>query len=124
MQWDVSSGILANQDQSKVQLRSAAAVKKQLSSVTRTQSRTDLLGLRPSAVLMACVETSPSRPYHLVVFGATGFTGQFVVEEVARTASEGPDGTLKWAIAGRSKQKLERVLEQVAGALSMYLDNY
>uniref|UniRef100_A0A4W6G1A8 Saccharopine dehydrogenase-like oxidoreductase n=1 Tax=Lates calcarifer TaxID=8187 RepID=A0A4W6G1A8_LATCA len=67
---------------------------------------------------MARVETSSSRPYHLVIFGASGFTGQFVVEEVARTVSEGPKGNLKWAVAGRSKQKLEKVLEQAAGALS------
>ncbi|XP_069549858.1 saccharopine dehydrogenase-like oxidoreductase [Brachyistius frenatus] len=67
---------------------------------------------------MACVETSPGRPYHLVIFGASGFTGQFVVEEVARTVSEGPKGNLKWAVAGRSKQKLEKVLEQAAAVLS------
>ncbi|KAK2854207.1 hypothetical protein Q5P01_006868 [Channa striata] len=67
---------------------------------------------------MARVETSSSRPYHLVIFGASGFTGQFVVEEVARTASEGPKGNLKWAVAGRSKSKLEKVVEQAAGALS------
>ncbi|XP_068182430.1 saccharopine dehydrogenase-like oxidoreductase [Antennarius striatus] len=66
---------------------------------------------------MVCVETSSSRPYHLVIFGASGFTGQFVVEEVARTVSEGPNGALKWAVAGRSKQKLEKVLEQAAGFL-------
>lgn len=76
---------------------------------------------------MARVETTSNRPYHLVIFGASGFTGQFVVEEVARTVSEGPKGTLKWAIAGRSKQKLEKVLEQAAGVLSMniiYLFNF
>uniref|UniRef100_UPI0037E70BA2 saccharopine dehydrogenase-like oxidoreductase n=1 Tax=Semicossyphus pulcher TaxID=241346 RepID=UPI0037E70BA2 len=67
---------------------------------------------------MARVETSSNRPYHLVIFGASGFTGQFVVEEVARTVSEGPKGNLKWAVAGRSKQKLEKVLEQAAGVLS------
>uniref|UniRef100_A0A8C7WMH5 Saccharopine dehydrogenase a, tandem duplicate 1 n=1 Tax=Oryzias sinensis TaxID=183150 RepID=A0A8C7WMH5_9TELE len=61
-----------------------------------------------------------ARPYHLVIFGATGFTGQFVVEEVARTVSEGPGGNLKWAVAGRSKPKLEKVLEKAAGALSIY----
>lgn len=67
---------------------------------------------------MACVQTSPSRPYHVVVFGASGFTGQFVVEELARTAFEGPSGTLSWAVAGRSKPRLEKVLEQAAAALS------
>ncbi|CAG11025.1 unnamed protein product, partial [Tetraodon nigroviridis] len=66
---------------------------------------------------MARFETTSSRPYHLVIFGASGFTGQFVVEEVARTVSEGPQGTLKWAVAGRSKQKLEKVVEQAAGVL-------
>lgn len=66
---------------------------------------------------MAKVDTSSSRPYHIVIFGASGFTGQFVVEEVARTVSEGPNGTLTWAVAGRSPQKLDKVLEQAAGAL-------
>ncbi|KAI7804275.1 saccharopine dehydrogenase a, tandem duplicate 1 [Triplophysa rosa] len=66
---------------------------------------------------MATFSTSSNRPYHIVIFGATGFTGQFVVEEVARTASEGPKGNLKWAVAGRSKAKLDKVLEQAAEAL-------
>ncbi|TWW67319.1 Saccharopine dehydrogenase-like oxidoreductase [Takifugu flavidus] len=66
---------------------------------------------------MARFEATSSRPYHLVIFGASGFTGQFVVEEVARTVSEGPQGTLKWAVAGRSKQKLEKVVEQAACVL-------
>ncbi|XP_051579632.1 saccharopine dehydrogenase-like oxidoreductase [Myxocyprinus asiaticus] len=67
---------------------------------------------------MAAFSTSIGRPFHIIIFGATGFTGQFVVEEVARTASEGPKGNLKWAIAGRSRPKLEKVLEQAAGVLS------
>uniref|UniRef100_A0A673ZQP0 Saccharopine dehydrogenase-like oxidoreductase n=1 Tax=Salmo trutta TaxID=8032 RepID=A0A673ZQP0_SALTR len=66
---------------------------------------------------MAKVDTSSSRPYHIVIFGASGFTGQFVVEEVARTVSEGPNGSLTWAVAGRSRQKLDKVLEQTAGTL-------
>uniref|UniRef100_A0A0N7ZAS2 Saccharopine dehydrogenase NADP binding domain-containing protein n=1 Tax=Scylla olivacea TaxID=85551 RepID=A0A0N7ZAS2_SCYOL len=51
--------------------------------------------------------------YDLVVFGATGYTGQFVVEEVARTAQqERSQGKvpLSWAIAGRSEKKLQDVL--------------
>uniref|UniRef100_A0A671MCG3 Saccharopine dehydrogenase-like oxidoreductase n=1 Tax=Sinocyclocheilus anshuiensis TaxID=1608454 RepID=A0A671MCG3_9TELE len=67
---------------------------------------------------MAAFSTSSSRPYHIIIFGASGFTGQFVVEEVARTASEGPKGSLKWAVAGRNRAKLEKVVEQAAGALS------
>jgi len=48
------------------------------------------------------------RVYDIVVFGATGFTGQFVVEEIARTADE--FNGLKWAIAGRNMKKLQGVL--------------
>lgn len=58
------------------------------------------------------------RPYHVIVFGASGFTGRFVVEEVARAASEGPGGTIRWAIAGRNRNRLERVLLQAAEDLS------
>uniref|UniRef100_A0A3Q3WRB1 Saccharopine dehydrogenase-like oxidoreductase n=1 Tax=Mola mola TaxID=94237 RepID=A0A3Q3WRB1_MOLML len=60
-----------------------------------------------------------TRPYDVIIFGATGFTGQFVVEEVARCAAEGPSGSLKWAVAGRSRQRLEEMLKQAAGRLSM-----
>lgn len=58
------------------------------------------------------------RPYDLVVFGASGFTGQFVVEEVARAAAGGElRSALRWAVAGRSKEKLRAVLERAAERL-------
>ncbi|KAM5204776.1 saccharopine dehydrogenase-like oxidoreductase isoform 2-T2 [Hipposideros larvatus] len=55
------------------------------------------------------------RPFHLVVFGASGFTGQFVTEEVAREQVD-PEGNcrLPWAVAGRSREKLQGVLERAA----------
>ncbi|XP_006871330.1 PREDICTED: saccharopine dehydrogenase-like oxidoreductase [Chrysochloris asiatica] len=55
------------------------------------------------------------RPYHLVVLGASGFTGQFVAEEVAREQVD-PErkSRLPWAVAGRSREKLQRVLERAA----------
>ncbi len=56
--------------------------------------------------------TSESSRYDLVVFGATGFTGQFVVEEIARSVDE--EGSLTWAIAGRSMQKLQGVLARAS----------
>jgi short subunit dehydrogenase-like uncharacterized protein len=46
--------------------------------------------------------------YDIVVFGATGYTGTYVVEEIARTVEE--ERGLKWAIAGRSSSKLKSVL--------------
>lgn len=50
-----------------------------------------------------------------MVFGASGFTGQFVTEEVAREQVD-PEGNsrLPWAVAGRSAEKLQRVLERAA----------
>lgn len=51
-----------------------------------------------------------SRQYDLVIFGATGFTGQFVVDEVARVEEE--EGSLTWAVAGRNMEKLQKVLAQ------------
>uniref|UniRef100_A0A4W4FWA2 Saccharopine dehydrogenase-like oxidoreductase n=1 Tax=Electrophorus electricus TaxID=8005 RepID=A0A4W4FWA2_ELEEL len=61
--------------------------------------------------------SSAARPYHIIIFGASGFTGQFVVEEVARTSAEGPRGAVRWALAGRSRAKLDKVLEQASEAL-------
>ncbi|XP_075718842.1 saccharopine dehydrogenase-like oxidoreductase [Rhinoderma darwinii] len=60
-----------------------------------------------------------NRPYQIVIFGASGFTGQFVVEEVSR-AADGEDYRgleLRWAVAGRSKKKLEEVLTWAAERL-------
>ncbi|KAM5238622.1 saccharopine dehydrogenase-like oxidoreductase isoform 2-T2 [Ctenodactylus gundi] len=55
------------------------------------------------------------RPYHVVVFGASGFTGQFVTEEVAREqVAPERSSRLSWAVAGRSREKLQRVLARAA----------
>ena len=55
--------------------------------------------------------TAAERKYDIVIFGASGFTGQFVVEELARVEEE--SGGLRWAIAGRSQDKLEAVKQEV-----------
>ncbi|XP_067585648.1 LOW QUALITY PROTEIN: saccharopine dehydrogenase-like oxidoreductase [Pseudorca crassidens] len=61
------------------------------------------------------VMATQQRPFHLVVFGASGFTGQFVTEEVAREQmSPERSSRLPWAVAGRSREKLQRVLERAA----------
>lgn len=49
-------------------------------------------------------QKAPSRPYHVVVYGATGFTGKLVAEYLATCHDK---DRLKWAIAGRNIQKLE-----------------
>jgi len=48
--------------------------------------------------------------YDLVIFGATGFTGQYVAEEVARIVE---DEKITWAVAGRNLNKLKVILENV-----------
>nr|XP_018917009.1 PREDICTED: saccharopine dehydrogenase-like oxidoreductase [Bemisia tabaci]XP_018917010.1 PREDICTED: saccharopine dehydrogenase-like oxidoreductase [Bemisia tabaci]XP_018917011.1 PREDICTED: saccharopine dehydrogenase-like oxidoreductase [Bemisia tabaci] len=46
----------------------------------------------------------------LLIFGATGFTGQFVVTEIVRLAKE--HGNLTWGIAGRNIDKLKAALDK------------
>ncbi|TRY73723.1 hypothetical protein TCAL_05842 [Tigriopus californicus] len=48
--------------------------------------------------------------FDIIIFGASGYTGQFVVEYLARALAQ--DGAkLTWAISGRSESKLKTVLE-------------
>lgn len=55
-----------------------------------------------------------SRNYDLVLFGATGFTGGLTAEYLAQHAPEKMLATARWALAGRSLQKLEAVRERLA----------
>lgn len=49
--------------------------------------------------------------YDLVIYGATGFTGRLASLYVAKQYGSG----LKWAIAGRSRQKLEAIQRECQG---------
>ena len=51
------------------------------------------------------------RPYDLVLFGATGFTGGLTAEYLARHAPAG----LRWALAGRNPGRLAGVRDRLAG---------
>ncbi|KAI9287790.1 saccharopine dehydrogenase [Umbelopsis sp. AD052] len=53
---------------------------------------------------------SSDRKYDLVVYGATGFTGAYTAEYIAKLH----DKNLKWALAGRSIPKLEKVRNTLA----------
>jgi short subunit dehydrogenase-like uncharacterized protein len=46
-------------------------------------------------------------PYDLVIFGATSFAGRFVTQYLAERSKSVPG--LRWAIAGRSRAKLEQL---------------
>jgi len=50
-----------------------------------------------------------NRPYDIVLFGATGFTGALTAEYLARNAGPG----LRWALAGRNRAKLEAVRDRI-----------
>lgn len=52
-----------------------------------------------------------AKKFDLVVFGATGFTGNYMVEETAYIAGE---ENLTWAIAGRNMAKLQKVLSDAS----------
>src|SRR6267142_5896640 len=52
-----------------------------------------------------------SSKFDIVVYGATGFTGQLVAEYLA--ANYKGDANLKWAMAGRSGDKLASVRDAI-----------
>lgn len=54
--------------------------------------------------------TDHERAYDLVLFGATGFTGALTAEYLARHAPAG----CRWAIAGRSRDKLAALRDRLA----------
>ena len=62
----------------------------------------------PSHHHSASENTMTDRQFEIVLYGASGFTGKLVAEYLA---SEHTD--LRWAIAGRNQQKLERVRREL-----------
>ena len=51
--------------------------------------------------------------FDIIIYGATGFTGRLVAEYL--TANYG-DGSLKWAMAGRSLTKLQEVRDEIGAS--------
>ena len=56
------------------------------------------------------------RPYDVVLYGASGFVGKQTVQYFARHAASEP---IRWAIAGRHRQKLEAVKEAAGVAVDV-----
>uniref|UniRef100_A0A914XHG3 Saccharopine dehydrogenase NADP binding domain-containing protein n=1 Tax=Plectus sambesii TaxID=2011161 RepID=A0A914XHG3_9BILA len=52
-----------------------------------------------------------ARPYDLVIYGATGFTGAFIVEVLAKQDEK---NEVKWAVAGRNEKRLSSMLTNVS----------
>lgn len=55
------------------------------------------------------------RKYDIVVFGASGVTGEYVVEELALHTKD-----IRWSIAGRNKEKLQSVLTNVGKYIGLF----
>src|ERR1051325_8414109 len=55
-------------------------------------------------------DPNTARGLDIVLLGATGFTGALTAEYLARNAPAG----LRWALAGRSPEKLEKVRAALA----------
>ncbi|MEI9995869.1 MAG: saccharopine dehydrogenase NADP-binding domain-containing protein [Rhizomicrobium sp.] len=62
---------------------------------------------------------SEGREFDTIVFGATGYTGRLVAEHLLKTY--GPDGPVKWAMAGRSRDKLVELAKQIDAPSSLPL---
>ncbi len=54
---------------------------------------------------------NPKAEFDIIVYGATGFTGRLVAEYLAQTYGVG--GDVKWAMAGRSAEKLAAVRDEI-----------
>jgi short subunit dehydrogenase-like uncharacterized protein len=52
-----------------------------------------------------------AKEFDLVVYGATGFTGRLVAEYLVKQYAN--DTSLRWAMAGRSEQKLAQVRDEI-----------
>ena len=56
-------------------------------------------------------EATATREFDIIVWGATGFTGALVAKYLLR--QYGVDGDVRWAIAGRSKEKLDALRDEL-----------
>src|SRR6266436_5479396 len=78
------------------------------------RQETWMAGTSPAMTIMEnCgnLNMNASSKFDIVVYGATGFTGQLVAEYLA--ARYGGDSQLKWAMAGRSLDKLKSVRDAI-----------
>lgn len=53
---------------------------------------------------------SNNKPFDIIIYGATGFTGRLVAEYLVNTY---PNSDLKWAMAGRNEEKLASVRDEI-----------
>lgn len=60
-----------------------------------------------------------AQEFDVIVYGATGFTGRLVAEHLLR--AYGADGEVRWAMAGRDREKLKAVSIEIGAPMSLPL---
>jgi short subunit dehydrogenase-like uncharacterized protein len=60
-----------------------------------------------------------AQEFDVIVYGATGFTGRLVAEHLLRTY--GAAGDVRWAMAGRDRQKLKQVSSEIGAPMELPL---
>ena len=67
--------------------------------------------------------SSPQREFDIVIFGANGFVGYYAIRDLFQSLEQNPTeyGTVKWAVAGRSVDKMNQVLAELSQELQQDL---
>ena len=66
-----------------------------------------------SSIQPASPSDKADRPFDIVLYGATGFTGGLVAEYLMRNLPEGGS----WAVAGRNRTKLDALVARLASEM-------
>ena len=68
------------------------------------------------------LDNKKERPYTLILYGATSFVGQITARYLAQFLSGQEQQTVKWAIAGRNADKLEKLQSQLIQVNEVKID--
>ena len=62
-----------------------------------------------------------SRPFTIVIYGASGLTGEFVIKDLVQYLSRSRD-SVTWAAAGRNESKVRATLASIGTRIGANLD--
>ena len=57
----------------------------------------------------------------VIVFGVTGYTGMYVVENLIKTIEQ-ENNDLKWGVAGRDEKKINKCMEEISKLVNKNLN--
>ena len=61
--------------------------------------------------------------FDIIIFGATGYTGKYAVEDLAVSLSKGKTTGITWAAAARNQVKAKKALKDVQNQTGIDLSN-